>query len=126
MKRRTNERIALDIFLTQYQPASADDREWTWDDETSDILHRECLCCGVVGHYQQQLETHLAGSEVIVGICVGPDGRVRDGHHRIVAARRLGIPWVELESPEENAQRWVRDHGHVGWKDRKFGDRSNV
>lgn len=118
--------IRLDDFLARHRPGSANGRTWTWEDEERDILARECLCCDQPGHYQQQLEAWLIsmGATVVEGICAGPDGRVWDGHHRITAARRLGIQWVTLESPEENAERWVRDHGDgVSWHDRKVGDR---
>lgn len=122
-ERAANDVMAVDDFLAQYRPASANERTWTWAEEEADILARECLCCGQAGHYQQQLEAHLARASVVEGICVGPDGRVWDGHHRITAARRLGIRWLTLESPEENAERWLRDHGPVDWNDRKTGDK---
>ncbi len=114
--------VPLDVILAHYRPASANGRVWTWEEEEADILARECLCCGEKGHYQRQLEAHLASASVIEGICISPDGRIRDGHHRITAARRLGIAWVTLESPEENHERWRRDHGDVPWTERKFGD----
>lgn len=38
------------------------------------------------------------------------DGRVWDGHHRIVAARRLGIALVPVESPAAAEDRFHRDH----------------
>lgn len=119
----TPEKMSLTQFLVKYRPASCNGRTWTWADEEADILARECLCCGEIGHHQQQIEANLAGATVVQGVCVSPDGRVLDGHHRITAARRLGIPWVAFESPEENHERWRRDHGNVDWHHRTFGDR---
>lgn len=118
--------MKLADLLASCRPGSADGRTWTWDDEERDILDRECLCCGEPGHYQRQLEAHLAEhgfTDLTGGVCLGTDGRVWDGHHRIVAARRLGIDEVPIETPEENSERWVRDHGQVAWTERKFGDR---
>lgn len=122
-----NERIALADFLASYRPGSTSDGR-TWEEEEADILARVCLCCGQPGHYQLQLEAHLlaTGADVVEGICVSPDGRSWDGHHRITAARRLGIQWVTFESPEENAERWVRDHGHVDWHGRTKGDCADI
>lgn len=72
---------------------------WTWDDEQRDIDSRVCLCCDQPGHYQAALEAHLrAVGRIEQGICLGNDGRVWDGHHRIVAARRLGFSDVPLEA----------------------------
>lgn len=101
-------------------------RVWTWEDEESDILARQCLCCGERGHYQRQLEAHIAEHGLTWGVYVLPDGRVRDGHHTITAARRLGITHIRLETAEENTERWVRDHGHVSWAERSFGDQHLV
>lgn len=117
------DRVPLSDILAEYRPASANGRTWTWEEEEADILARECLCCGERGHYQRQLEASLVGADVVEGICLGADGRIMDGHHRITAARRLGIEWVTTETPEENHERWRRDHGEVGWHERKFGDR---
>lgn len=95
---------------------------WTWEDEEREVFTRICLCCGEAGHYQRQLEAHLREHGLTQGVCLGPD-RVWDGHHRIVAARRLGITDIPLESRREADARWVRDHGPVDWVDRKTGDR---
>jgi hypothetical protein len=71
---------------------------WTWDDEERHILAQVCLCCGQPGHYQLALEAHLAEHGLTQGVCLGTDGRIWDGHHRIVAARRLGIERIPLEA----------------------------
>jgi hypothetical protein len=124
---RSARTIALDELLATYRPGSppqADAAGWTWDDEERDILARVCLCCDQPGHYQRQLEAHIAehGLGDDLGICLGTDGRVRDGHHRIVAARRLGIDRIPVETTDEADERWRRDHGPVGWSGRSFGD----
>ncbi len=89
--------VPVASILRNFRPGSYDP-PWTWDDEERDILGRECLCCGEPGHYQQALEEHLAAvGEVRQPVCLGPDGRVWDGHHRIVAARRLGFEYLPVE-----------------------------
>lgn len=113
--------MPLDELLKGWSPGSADGR--TWDEEEADILARVCLCCGEAGHYQRQLEDHLRENGLTQGVCLGTDGRVWDGHHRIVAARRLGIVVIPLESGEDAGERWLRDHGPVDWAERKTGDR---
>lgn len=94
------------MVLRLYRPGSHD---WTWDDEERDLLSHGCLCatvdpqvdfinCGQPGHYQLMLEDYLRGlGRVEQGVLLGNDQRVWDGHHRIVAARRLGFPDVPLE-----------------------------
>lgn len=117
-----NATIPLAELVARWRPGSYDE-PWSWDDEERDILARVCLCCDRPGHYQKQLEAHIAEHGLDGGVCLGTDGRVWDGHHRIVAARRLGIDTIPLESAEDAEARWVRDHGYVSWEDRQVGDR---
>ena len=114
--------MPLAELLERWLPGSQP-QPWTWDDEEQDILARACLCCGQPGHYQYQLEDYLRVHGLTQGICLGTDGRVWDGHHRIVGARRLGIQTIPLESAEDASQRWLRDHGPVSWEERKVGDK---
>lgn len=116
--------IDLDELLANFAPSSplSWPQPWTWDDQEREQLLRTCLCCGEVGHHQRALEAHIAEYGLTEGVVLGIDGIVRDGHHRIVAARRLGIQRVPLESPDEAAARWTRDHGAVSWEHRKWGD----
>lgn len=107
------ERIPLETLLRFYRPGSDD---WSWDDEERDLLTKPCLCptvagdpqwtaCGQPGHYQLMLEEYLRSvGRVEQGVCLGNDGRVWDGHHRIVAARRLGFPDIPLEEDSYRPQ----------------------
>lgn len=115
------ETMLLADVLANYRPGSFDP-PWSWDDEERTIRERICLCCGRPGHYQEQLEAFLAEHGLDQGVCLGTDGRVWDGHHRIIAARRLGIEVIPLESAEDAGDRWVRDHGPVDWHARTKGD----
>lgn len=100
-------------LVASYRPGSHDP-PWSWDDEAIDLLGHPCptlaaAAAGVevarctdgghpAGCYQRALERHLAEvGEVIQPVCLGPDGRVWDGHHRIVGALRLGIAVVPVE-----------------------------
>jgi hypothetical protein len=70
------------------------------------------------------LEDHMAEHGVEgLGIVVDPDGCLGDGHHRVVAAIRLGFDRLPVETSDDAQARWVRDHGYVDWNGRKFGDR---
>lgn len=105
-------------------PSRAKNLPWSWGDEIANTLTRQCLCCGRPGHYQQMLEEHIASHGVEgLGILVDDDGYVGDGHHRVVAAIRLGIEKLPVETGPDAQARWVRDHGCVDWSQRKFGDR---
>lgn len=65
-------------------------------DETSDVEHD---CDGRPGCYQRAFERHLSDiGRVDQPVLLGNDGRVWDGHHRIVAARRLGFTHIPTEA----------------------------
>lgn len=54
------------------------------------------------GHYQLELEEYISSSGIMpAGILLGNDGRVWDGHHRLIAARRLGIESIFCETTNE-------------------------
>lgn len=112
-----------EVAVADLLPSKAKDgRPWTWIDEARNIRSRQCLCCGRAGHYQETVEAHMAanGAEGL-GIVVR-DGYVQDGHHRVVAAIRLGIDKLPVETEADAQARWIRDHGHVDWFHRQFGD----
>lgn len=84
--------MTVTYLMSNWVPGSYE-QPWSWEDELKDILDRECLCCGVEGHYQTALEDHMRSQGVFWSegqIILGEDGRVWDGHHRILAAYRLG------------------------------------
>ena len=102
-------------ILRDYVPGS-EDQPWSWDDEERSLHEMPCptthaLESGFVevgcvdpcndpqpGCYQRKLEAHLAEvGRIEQPVCLGDDGRVWDGHHRIVAARRLGFAEVPVE-----------------------------
>lgn len=98
------EEVRLDTILINYRPGSHPP-PWDWDDEERDLFHRTCCCCshlcdspsiGPEGHYQRQLEEHIVERGVPGYVLLGDDGRVWDGHHRVVAARRLGIDAIHV------------------------------
>ena len=115
--------MPLEELLSSYLPGHHN-TEWTWEDEERDIPIRVCLCCGRCGHYQEQLESYIEkhGLEGM-GVCLGTDGYLWDGHHRVIAAKHLGITTIPLESREDADARWIRDHGTRPWKERLFGDK---
>lgn len=113
--------MSLTEILARWVPSSMP-QPWSWDDEESAIFERICLCCGEVGHHQRKLEAFIIEHGLTQGVCLGECGHVFDGHHRIVAARRLGIEVVPLESREASGERWVRDYGPVSWENRTTGD----
>jgi hypothetical protein len=82
-----------------------------------------CLCCGRPGHFQSVLDAVVRERGMVgLGVLIDAEGYVKDGHHRIVAARAAGISRVPVESDEEAQARWLRDHGAVDWFHRRFGD----
>lgn len=118
---RTVRGMALADLLATVPPGHREE-PWTWEDEERDIWSRLCLCCGQPGHYQKMVEAHIAEHGLTEGVCVGDDGRLHDGHHRVVAAMTLRIERVPLETRDEADSRWLRDHGTFVWELRQFGD----
>lgn len=95
---------------------------WSWEDEERDIRSRLCLCCGRPGHHQRMVEERVARDGLIGGVCIGDDGRLHDGHHRVIAAKVLGIELIPLETRAECDARYEREHGTHIWELRRFGD----
>lgn len=90
--------------IAQWRPGSADTADtpdganlaWTWDDEARDLTTRTPeYQAGIVARVQRDGINY--GSEYGAHICLGNDGRVWDGHHRICAALALGIETVMVE-----------------------------
>jgi hypothetical protein len=113
--------MALDELLATVPPGHREE-PWTWDDEERDIAIRLCLCCGDAGHYQKTVEARIAEHGLTEGVCIGEDGRLHDGHHRVIAALHLDIEEVPLEAKHEADSRWQIDHGGTMWELRQFGD----
>ena len=117
--------LPLTYLLAHYRPTVDDfqNNKEAWDEVERGILSRPCMCCGVPGHYQYALEAFIAEHGLDkMGVCLSNDGVVWDGHHRIIAVRRLGIDRIPLESRAEADSRWLHDHGPITWEDRKKGD----
>lgn len=103
--------MTLSEILAGWVPGS-EDQPWTWDDEERSLFSHACptelaRADGIEvdpcddptpGCYQRKLEAHLREvGRIDQPVCLGPDGRVWDGHHRIVAARRLGFTTIPVE-----------------------------
>lgn len=112
--------IALADLLTTVPPGHREG-PWSWEDEERDIASRLCLCCGRVGHYQETVEARIAEYGLTEGVCI-EDGRLHDGHHRVIAALHLGLERIPLETRAEADSRWQIDHGGTTWELRQFGD----
>lgn len=104
--------IPLNVVLTKFVPGSYP-QPWSWDDEERNILEARCRDhnvgddamaphwgdghCAEPGWYQLSLEEHIRVHGITQGVLLGNDGRLWDGHHRVVAARRLHIDQIPIE-----------------------------
>jgi hypothetical protein len=101
--------MPVERIISEWRPGSQD---WTWDDEQRDIAERVCCCrshecespsIGAEGHYQRQIVDKLRDEGEwwdAATILLGNDGRVWDGHHRILAAIELEIKMLTVEIVE--------------------------
>lgn len=79
------ERLCAQAIIDAYAVGSGD---WTWDDERLDITatNRE---------YFESLRWAIEHEGVLEPVLLGDDGRVWDGHHRILAAHSID-PLMDL------------------------------
>jgi hypothetical protein len=86
--------LPLEWVLTNYVPGSAEYAlnsadSWTWDDEHRDLMGNDF-----------EAMTALIGSIMLNGmqepVLLGDDRRVWNGHHRIVAAKELGMTRIPV------------------------------
>jgi hypothetical protein len=82
-------------IMASYRPGS-EDPPWTWDDERQSLFEEECKCCGSVGTYQKRVIQRLQGGWFGDPIKLGDDGRLWDGHHRLLAAHALRMEKVPV------------------------------
>ena len=85
-------RKTLAQILTFWRPGSRGD-DWTWADEYADLIHDPVTAAIRVRVENEGINfvDHLAP------VLLGSDGRVWDGHHRIVIAIQLGVPSLMCE-----------------------------
>lgn len=75
-------------IMNRWRPGSYDP-PWTWLDEMRDLA----------GPEQDLLTEYVRANGVPGRVYLGNDGRVWDGHHRLIAAYQAGdldVPWLEL------------------------------
>ena len=73
--------IRVEDLVRDYRPGSRGD-EWTWADELRDLYAREPAR---MAWFEDRLR-HRDFAAFDKPILLGDDGRVWDGHHRVVAA----------------------------------------
>ncbi len=88
----------LTRVLTEVRCGSQD---WTWDEEWADLDRRHAET-----GYLDKLGRDIRANGITMPVLIGTDGRLRDGHHRLRLAVRLGIGYVpvELTAPAAVAQ----------------------
>jgi len=115
--------IKLSDLVREYAPVRARKHPaWTWEDEAQNVDTRMCLCCGRPGHYQKMLESHIKTHGIGTLAIYLDSGYIGDGHHRVVAAIRLNLNRIPIESKSDAGDRWVKNHGMISWEERKVGD----
>lgn len=87
----------IDQLMDEYKPGSHDD-DWTWSQEFEELLsvHVDQL---------DRLSEDIQVNGILQPILLDDDGRVWDGHHRIVVAFGLGFEEVPVENPREHHER---------------------
>jgi hypothetical protein len=96
--------MPLEEIMRDWVPGSIP-QPWSWEDEAQDLDQRVCCCrsmthlkrLGGKGHYQRKIEKKLKSGWFGDPVMLGNDGRVWDGHHRIIASWRQGRKMVPAE-----------------------------
>lgn len=85
---RTATSLPTEEIIGRWRPGSGD---WGWPTEFSDLIQEDggTVIAGLVGD--------IARKGVRKPLLLGDDGRVWDGHHRLLAARILGIRELPVE-----------------------------
>ena len=84
-------RKPLGQILTFWRPGSHDDG-WTWEDEYGSLVGLP-----ETERVRNRLRQLGPSADCAAPVLLGPDGRVWDGHHRIVIAIQEGIPSLMVE-----------------------------
>lgn len=81
-------RLPTATVLKRYRPGSGD---WDWPTEWADIIQHDggVTIAGLIS----DIATHGVREPLLLG----DDGRVWDGHHRLLVARLLGIETLPVE-----------------------------
>jgi hypothetical protein len=83
--------VRLSTLLAGWAPGSFP-QPWTWADESADLY--------IPGEFLRDVMANGVREPVLLGI----DGRVWDGHHRIVAAIRLGLRDVPVRHSQRHSE----------------------
>ncbi len=73
--------ISMSQIVTEWRPGSHDE-PWSWMDEAHDLWQREPIV-------MDDLLSDVMRRGIVEPVDLGDDGRVWDGHHRIVIASAL-------------------------------------
>ena len=83
-------RKSLAQILAFWRPGSHD---WTWADEYRDLISEP-----VTDRIRQRVASEGIGfADDFAPVLLGSDGRVWDGHHRIVLAIEQGVSFLNVE-----------------------------
>lgn len=96
-------KISLDALMVNWRPGSHDTADgpeganlaWTWADEARDLFTRDRD--KTLAILDLVVQSGPGFIDYVSPILLGDDGRVWDGHHRIIIARALGYSFVEVE-----------------------------
>lgn len=94
--------VAMFDVITHVKPGSHP-QPWTWDDEEADLMAHPCPCCGVPGHRFESIVADIAEHGIREPIDLGNWDWLWDGHHRVLAARRLRIMMIPATDIHESA-----------------------
>ena len=90
--------VPLAWLVTHWRPGSRGD-DWTWAEEYVELTERPAT----FEIERRVLAEGIGFMDHIAPILLGDDGRIWDGHHRIVLAMKYGIGWVRVEGSTTSA-----------------------
>ena len=85
-------RMSPQTVMARWKPGSQGD-DWTWADE------EQALWSEPLVEHTLTVQADIAANGINEPVLAGDDGRLWDGHHRVLIAARFGIAEIDVEGP---------------------------
>ena len=85
-------RMSPQAVMERWRPGSEGD-QWTWADEERSLWSEPMI------DHTLTVQAEIVADGILEPVLAGDDGRLWDGHHRVLIAARLGIGEIDVCGP---------------------------